>query len=106
MYLMAPLLDQGYYVVSPDYEGPKLTFTIGKQSGQAVLNSIRAALKSGKITNIKDDAKVVMWGYSGGSLASGWAAALQPSYAPELGGNLLGAALGGFVTNITATASH
>ena len=104
MYLMAPLLDQGYYVVSPDYEGPKLTFTIGKQSGQAVLNSIRAALKSGKITNIKDDAKVVMWGYSGGSLASGWAAALQPSYAPELGGNLLGAALGGFVTNITATA--
>ena len=38
MYLMAPLLDQGYYVVSPDYEGPKLTFTIGKQSGQAVLN--------------------------------------------------------------------
>ena len=52
-----------------------------------MLNSIRAALKSGKITNIKDDAKVVMWGYSGGSLASGWAAALQPSYAPELGGN-------------------
>ncbi|KAL1575655.1 lipase 5 [Candida albicans P76067] len=71
MYLMAPLLDQGYYVVSPDYEGPKSTFTIGKQSGQAVLNSIRAALKSGKITNIKDDAKVVMWGYFGGSLASG-----------------------------------
>ena len=103
-FLLAPLLEQGYYVVSPDYEGPKLTFTIGKQSGQAVLNSIRAALKSGKITNIKDDAKVVMWGYFGGSLASGWAAALQPSYAPELGGNLLGAALGGFVTNITATA--
>lgn len=45
-----------------------------------------------------------MWGYSGGSLASGWAAGLQPNYAPELGGNLLGAALGGFVTNITATA--
>ncbi|CAX40803.1 secretory lipase precursor, putative [Candida dubliniensis CD36] len=104
MYLMAPLLDQGYYVVSPDYEGPKSTFTIGKQSGQAVLNSIRATLKSGKITNVKEDAKVVMWGYSGGSLASGWAAALQPDYAPELSGNLLGAALGGFVTNITATA--
>ena len=103
-YLLAPLLDQGYYVVSPDYEGPKLTFTVGKQSGQAVLNSIRAALKSGKITNLAEDAKVVMWGYSGGSLASGWAAALQPNYAPELGGNLLGAALGGFVTNITATA--
>ena len=103
-FLLAPLLDQGYYVVSPDYEGPKLTFTVGKQSGQAVLNSIRAALKSGNTTNIKEDAKVVMWGYSGGSLASGWAAALQPDYASDLGGNLLGAALGGFVTNITATA--
>ena len=44
------------------------------------------------------------WGYSGGSLASGWAAALQPKYAPELKKNLIGAALGGFVTNITATA--
>ncbi|CAX40845.1 lipase precursor, putative [Candida dubliniensis CD36] len=102
--LLAPLLEQGYYVVSPDYEGPKSAFTVGKKSGQAVLNSIRATLKSGKITNIKEDAKVVMWGYSGGSLASGWAAALQPNYAPELSGNLLGAALGGFVTNITATA--
>ena len=102
-FLLAPLLEQGYYVVSPDYEGPKLAFTVGKQSGQAVLNSIRAALKSGNTTNIKEDAKVVMWGYSGGSLASGWAAALQPEYAPELSGNLLGAALGGFVTNITAT---
>ena len=78
-YLLAPLLDKGYYVVSPDYEGPKLTFTVGKQSGQAVLNSIRASLKSGKITNIAEDAKVLMWGYSGGSLASGWAAALQPT---------------------------
>ena len=102
-YLLAPLLDKGYYVVSPDYEGPKLTFTVGKQSGQAVLNSIRASLKSGKITNIAEDAKVVMWGYSGGSLASGWAAALQPDYAPELSRNLLGVALGGFITNVTAT---
>ena len=102
-YLLAPLLDKGYYVVSPDYEGPKLTFTVGKQSGQAVLNSIRASLKSGKITNIAEDAKVLMWGYSGGSLASGWAAALQPDYAPELSRNLLGVALGGFITNVTAT---
>ena len=42
-------------------------------------------------------------GYSGGSLASGWAAALQPDYAPELSRNLLGVALGGFITNVTAT---
>ena len=104
MALMVPMLKQGYYVVSPDYEGPKSTFTVGRQSGKATLDSIRAILKSNKFTGIKSDAKVAMWGYSGGSLASGWAAALQPKYAPELKKNLIGAALGGFVTNITATA--
>lgn len=40
-----------------------------------------------------------MWGYSGGSLASEWAAELQPSYAPEL--NFQGVALGGLVGNVT-----
>jgi hypothetical protein len=41
-----------------------------------------------------------MWGYSGGSLATEWAAELQPTYAPEL--NFAGAALGGLVPNITS----
>ena len=41
-----------------------------------------------------------MWGYSGGTVATGWAAALQPTYAKELKSNLIGAAMGGFVTNI------
>ena len=45
-----------------------------------------------------------MWGYSGGTVATGWAAALQPTYAKELKSNLIGAAMGGFVTNITSTA--
>ncbi|KAG7661741.1 uncharacterized protein J8A68_004743 [[Candida] subhashii] len=97
-------LKNGYYVVSPDYEGPKSTFTAGRQSGQAVLNSIRATLNSTDITGIDKNAKVAMWGYSGGSLASSFAAALQPVYAPDLSEHLIGVALGGFVTNITATA--
>ncbi|CCG25012.1 hypothetical protein CORT_0G03360 [Candida orthopsilosis Co 90-125] len=104
MYFMGTLLDQGYYVVTPDYEGPKSTFTVGLQSGKATLNSIRAALSSGNLTGIDSDAEVMMWGYSGGTIASGWAAAIQSEYAPELSDNLIGAALGGFVTNITATA--
>ena len=45
-----------------------------------------------------------MWGYSGGSLATGWAISLQLKYAPELKENLIGAAVGGFATNITAVA--
>ena len=77
---------------------------MGRQSGHGTLDSIRAILQSGNFTGVDEDAQVAMWGYSGGSLASGWAAALQPHYAPELEDNLIGAALGGFVTNITATA--
>jgi hypothetical protein len=42
---------------------------------------------------------VALWGYSGGSLASGWGAQLQPRYAPKL--RLRGVAVGGFVTNVT-----
>ncbi|RLV94876.1 Lipase 1 [Spathaspora sp. JA1] len=104
MTFMVIALKNGYFVNSPDYEGFNSAFTVGRRSGQAVLDSVRAVLQSGKITGIKEDAKVGLWGYSGGSLASGWAAALQPSYAPELKENLVGAALGGFVTNITAVA--
>lgn len=42
-----------------------------------------------------------MWGYSGGSLASEWAAELQPSYAPDLL-RFQGAALGGLIGNVTS----
>lgn len=101
--LIQTALDQGYYVVSPDYEGLKSVFTGGIQAAHATLDSIRAALSSENITGINADADTILWGYSGGSLASGWAASLQPSYAPELASNLLGVALGGWVTNITAT---
>ncbi|KAL3441511.1 secretory lipase-domain-containing protein [Aspergillus insuetus] len=66
---------------------------------QAVLDNIRAALASTSITSMSPHATVAMWGYSGGSLASGWAAELQPSYAPEL--KIAGAALGGTVPKIT-----
>lgn len=44
---------------------------------------------------------IQLFGVSGGSFVSGWAVALQPTYAPEL--NLAAAALGGFVTDVTLT---
>ena len=72
----------------PDYEGPKASFTAGKQCGQSTLDSIRAVLKTTNVTGIQD-AKVAMWGYCGGTVATGWAAALQePTYAKELKSNL------------------
>lgn len=103
MFLIQIALNQGWYVVTPDYEGFNSSFTCGKQSGQATLDSIRATLKSANTTGISSEPDIALFGYSGGSLASGWAAALQPTYAEELGQYLKGAALGGFVTNITET---
>uniref|UniRef100_A0A0L0NZF6 Triacylglycerol lipase n=1 Tax=Candidozyma auris TaxID=498019 RepID=A0A0L0NZF6_CANAR len=97
-------LSKGWFVVVPDYQGPKSTFTAGRQSGKAVLNGVRAALNSGNFTGIDENAQVGLYGYSGGSLATGWAAQLQPAFAPELKSNIIGAAVGGWVTNITLTA--
>lgn len=76
-------LNQGWIVNLPDYEGLQAAFTSGIQAGQATLDSVRAALSSGNLTGISSEAEYQMWGYSGGSLASEWAAELQPSYAPD-----------------------
>ncbi|CAO3587365.1 unnamed protein product [Absidia cylindrospora] len=82
-------------------KGPGSYFTVGKNSGNGVLDSIRAVLSTGSQTQLQADAQVQLWGYSGGALASGWAAQLQASYAPEL--KIIGAALGGTPVNLNAT---
>lgn len=92
------LLKQGFFVCSPDYEGPLGSFTAGVQSGHATLDSIRAVRASG--FGLAPSAKYAMWGYSGGALASEWAAELQVQYAPEL--SFAGAALGGLTPNVTS----
>jgi hypothetical protein len=93
-------LNLGWVVSVPDYEGLTSAFTSGLQAGRATLDSVRAALSSGKLTGISPKAEYQLWGYSGGSLASEWAAELQPKYAPEL--NFKGIAIGGLVPNITS----
>lgn len=103
MVMAQAFMEQGWYVVAADYEGPQAALTIGRQAAHGVLDGLRAALMS-NFTGINNDAKTIFYGYSGGSIASAWAAALQPKYAPELKSNLLGCAMGGFITNITAVA--
>lgn len=97
---MAAVLNQGWWLLTSDYEGLLAEYTAGFQSGHAVLDSVRVALREGPKVGLAKDARYALMGYSGGSLASGWAAALQPSYAPEL--HFEGAALGGTVPNITS----
>lgn len=101
MLLCQTALAKGWYVVVPDYEGPDGAFTSGWQAAYATLDSLKAALNSERFSGLSPDAKAAIWGYSGGSFASSWAASLQPSYKPDLKKNLVGAALGGWVTNWT-----
>ncbi|KAI0539465.1 secretory lipase-domain-containing protein [Xylaria digitata] len=96
---IAEALSRGWYVTVPDFEGPTASFGAGPQAGHAVLNNIRAALSSDELKNSVGNTRYAMWGYSGGSIASTFAAELQASYAPEL--NFAGAALGGIVPDLT-----
>ena len=60
------------------------------------LDSIRAAFNSSTVPN---DAKVAMLGYSGGAIATEWAAELAPTYAPDANEHLIGAAIGGVLVD-------
>ncbi|CAN3359988.1 lipase 4 [Diutina catenulata] len=104
--LIQMLLEEGYYVSIPDYEGPSAAFGVGHVAAYSTLDSIRGVLKTGKTTGIKKDAKVAMWGYSGGSLPTSWSAKFAPSYAPDIKDQLVGAAFGGLLSNLTSTAEH
>ncbi|MCC7076889.1 MAG: hypothetical protein IT198_07160 [Acidimicrobiia bacterium] len=104
MILVLLLLLSGYHVAIPDYEGPRFAYGAGRMEGQAVLDGIRAA-ESLPGTGLAGVATPVgMWGYSGGAIASGWAAELHGSYAPEL--DIRGVASGGTPADLLATARH
>lgn len=97
---IAAALNKGWWVLTTDYEGLEAQFTAGLQSGHATLDSIRVVLQEGPNVGLSPDARYALWGYSGGALASGWAAELQPTYAPEL--NFAGIALGGLTPNVSS----
>ncbi|OQE29250.1 hypothetical protein PENFLA_c004G00310 [Penicillium flavigenum] len=90
----------GYTVASPDYEGPEAAFGPGRLAGMGVLDGIRA-VESFKTLGLDDNPMVVGMGYSGGAIATGWAASLQPKYASEL--NIKGWVQGGTPSNVTGT---
>lgn len=70
-------LAKGWFVNVPDYEGPLASFTAGVLSGHSTIDSIRAVFNTRKVLGLAKDAPYAMWGYSGGALASEWAAELQ-----------------------------
>lgn len=102
MLIIQAYLLLGYIVASPDYEGPDAAFAAGRLEGMGVLDGMRAVSNYHETLGLDDDSpKIVGIGYSGGGIATGWAAELQPSYASEL--DIKGWASGGTPANLTGT---
>jgi triacylglycerol lipase len=77
--LVAAALAEGWAVSVPDHEGCHGMWGAPHEPGFRILDGVRAA-------------PVALWGYSGGGLASAWAAEHSSEYAPDL--NVVGAVLG------------
>jgi hypothetical protein len=91
--LIMQALQNGWAVVVTDYQGPEMAFAAGRMAGHAVLDGIRAAVTLPDTGLSGLETPVGLWGYSGGGLATSWAAQLHPGYAPEL--DIVGVASGG-----------
>lgn len=87
---------RGWSVALPDHLGPNSAYGAAKLGGQITLDGVRAAQRLSQLTLGKSP--VALAGYSGGGMATAWAAALAPKYAPEL--NIVGAAEGGVPMNL------
>ncbi|KAL5001048.1 secretory lipase-domain-containing protein [Aspergillus recurvatus] len=101
LFLQRHLL-HGYIVAAPDHEGPDAALGSGRLAGMTVLDGMRAVMNFNKTLGFSTtDPMIAATGYSGGAIATGWAASLHSSYAPEL--NIKGWAIGGTPANLTGT---
>lgn len=98
--LIAAAVAEGWVVSVPDHEGPHGMWGTPQEPGYRVLDGLRATLNFERF-GLAADSKVGLWGYSGGGLASAWAAEVHDAYAPEL--NIVGAVLGSPVGNLGNT---
>ena len=89
--LIMGAIARGWAVAIPDHEGTRGHWGAPREPGYRVLDGIRAALRFEPL-GLSADTKVGLWGYSGGGLASSWAAEMATDYAPEL--DVVGAVLG------------
>jgi len=88
---MASFLTQGDTVMTTDYEDTNESWAAGQLEGYATLDGIRAV--ENYFHYYEPTTPVAMIGYSGGAIASQWAAEVAPAYAPRL--DIVGTAAGG-----------
>ncbi|WP_067824906.1 lipase family protein [Nocardia inohanensis] len=89
--LVAAALARGWAVSIPDHGGVDGRFGAALEPGYRALDGVRAALRFAPL-GLDSRARVGLWGYSGGGLATAWAAELAAEYAPEL--DIVGAVAG------------
>ncbi|OKJ16048.1 lipase family protein [Kitasatospora sp. CB01950] len=95
---VVPFVLQGYDVVIPDTEGQRADFAAGPEYGTTTLDSVRA-VSAAAATGMNADTRFGLLGYSGGAIATNWAAALAPGYAPDVNRRLVGFAEGGLLVD-------
>jgi hypothetical protein len=100
LFLITAAVAEGWAVSVPDHEGLRGMWGAPYEPGYRVLDGIRAALNSDRIA-LSPSAPIGLWGYSGGGLASAWAAEMCGDYAPEL--DIVGAVLGSPVGDLGNT---
>jgi acetyl esterase/lipase len=98
--LITAALAEGWAVSVPDHEGSQGRWGAPYEPGYRVLDGIRAAVRSERV-GISPAAPIGLWGYSGGGLATAWAAEMCGEYAPEL--DIVGAVLGSPVGDLGNT---
>ncbi|WP_343598990.1 lipase family protein [Mycobacterium sp.] len=103
--LINAALAEGWAVSVPDHEGLHGSWGAPREPGYRVLDGVRAALDCERLglspATAGGSVPVALWGYSGGGLATGWAAEVSADYAPEL--DVVGAVLGSPVGDLGHT---
>ena len=100
LFLVAAALAEGWAVSVPDHEGLQGMWGAPFEPGYRILDGIRAAMNCDQLS-LSPSSPVGLWGYSGGGLASAWAAEMCADYAPEL--DIVGAVLGSPVGDLGHT---
>lgn len=93
--VLAPALRRGWAVAVTDYCGLGTAgthpYVVGQANGRALLDVMRAARRLPQAA-LNPTGPTAVYGYSEGGGSAGWAAQLQPTYAPDV--PLVGVAVG------------
>ncbi len=98
--MIAAGLMQGWAVSVPDLGGVDNNFLTPREPGYVAIDGVRATQNFAELGPVGAQVPAMFWGYSGGGIATAWAAQVQPDYAPDM--NVAGMAIGAPVADLLA----